>query len=193
MDALRARILGAARAALIEHTAATAVSVDSIAARAGVARTIVQKQFGSTAGLLEALFDQLTEHGRLDELPRALELADALAALAELVAVYARHWDSERELFRRLKSIAAFEPELQRALGLREEHRREGLRSLARRLMQRGVRAPADALDVLFALTSFEWFDSLAGPARTIVDVAPLAQHLARAAIAAPPRGAREH
>jgi AcrR family transcriptional regulator len=182
MDALRARLLAAARAVLAEQTAISAVSIDSIAAKAGVARTIVHQQFGSTAGVLEALFDQLTEQGGLDQLPRALELAP-FEALAEIIAVYARFWSCERELFRRIRSIAAFDPELRAALRARDEHRREGLRSLARRLAQRGARPSADALDVLFASTSFELLDQLAGGERDIGVVVPVVQALARAVI----------
>ena len=38
-------------------------------------------------------------------------------------------------------------------------------------------------IDVLFTLTSFETFDSLAGPGKTPEAVVPLLQHLARAAL----------
>jgi AcrR family transcriptional regulator len=183
-DELRARLLVAARAVVLEQTAVSAVSIDSIAARAGVARTIVHQQFGSSAGLLEGLFDHVTENGCLADLPRAFELADAHETLAELVSVYARFWDSERELFRRLKSIAAFDVELRAALRTRDEHRRDGLRNLARRLAQRGMRFAAEPLELLCALTSFELFDALAGPEREIAQVVPIMQSLSRAALA---------
>ena len=183
-DEVRMRVLAAARVALIEQTNVAAVSVDSIAARAGVARTIVHQQFGTTAGLLEALFDQLTEHGGLADLPRALDFADPFDTLAEVVGVYARFWNSERESFRRLKGVAALDAELRDALRARDEHRREGLRNLARRLGERGVRI-AQPLEVLFALTSFELLDQLAGPDRALTEVVPLVQRLSRAAFRA--------
>jgi AcrR family transcriptional regulator len=183
IDAMRARLLKAARAVVLEQTSVSAVSVDSIAARAGVARTIVHQQFGTMAGLLEALFDQLTENGCLADLPRALELSDAYETLFELITIYARFWDSERELFRRLRSIAAFDLELRAALRTRDEHRRDGLRNLARRLAPRGLRFAAEPLEVLFALTSFEFLDGVAGSEREIAQVVPVVQGLSRAAL----------
>jgi hypothetical protein len=144
----------------------------------------VHQQFGTTAGVLEALFDQSIENGGLGDLPRAFDRPHALDTLAEVVAIYARFWDSERELFRRLKGIAAFDPELRAALRTREEHRRDGLRNLARKLGQRGLRFAAEPLEVLCALTSFELLDSLAGAERTFTDIVPVVQDLARAALA---------
>ena len=41
-------------------------------------------------------------------------------------------------------------------------------------------------IDVLFTLTSFETFDTLAGSAKTPEAVTPLVQHLSRAAIGLP-------
>ena len=182
-DELRARVLVAARTVVLAHDAVSSLSIDSIAARAGVARTIVHQQFGTLAGVLEALFDRTTEQGCLDELPTALERTDPLDTVAEVVAIYARFWDAERELFRRLVSIAAFDAELRIALRKRTEHRQEGLRNLARRLAPRGAQLSSEQLEVLCALTSFETLDTLAGPERALTQIVPLAQGLARAAL----------
>ncbi len=183
IDELRARVLVAARTVVLAHDATGSISIDSIAARAGVARTIVHQQFGTLAGVLEALFDRMTEQGCLGELPTALELIDPLDTVAEVVSIYARFWDGERELFRRLVSIAAFDAELRIALRKRVEHRQQGLRNLARRLAPRGAQLSTENLDVLCALTSFETLDTLAGPERPIIQAVPLAQGLARAAL----------
>jgi hypothetical protein len=43
--------------------------------------------------------------------------------------------------------------------------------------------AAADAVDLVFAVTSFETFDVLAGPDRTPEAVIPLAQQLAQTAV----------
>jgi hypothetical protein len=48
----------------------------------------------------------------------------------------------------------------------------------------RPVRDPEALVDVLFGLTSFAVFDSLAGPDRSPEDASPIVQHLVRAMIA---------
>jgi AcrR family transcriptional regulator len=181
-DALRERVVGAARTVLLE-AGATAMSLDAIAARAGVARTIVLQQFGSVAGVLEALFDWATERGCLSELPKALERSEPEDTIAEVIAIYARFWDAERELFRRLAAVAAFDAELRSALRKRAEQRQQGLRNVSRKLAQKRAPLSAQALDVLSALTSFGLLDALAGPDRTLGQVVPIAQQLARAVL----------
>jgi AcrR family transcriptional regulator len=184
MDELRARVCVATRTVVLALDGTTAISTDAIAARAGVARTIVQQQFGSAAGVLEALFDHVTEHGCLSELPKALELADPIDTVAEVISIYARFWDAERELFRRLTGLAAFDRELRTALIKRAEHRQAGLRNLARRLAERGRQLSTESLELLCALTSFETLDALAGPERDLTQAVPIAQHMARAMLA---------
>lgn len=180
MDELRARVCAAARVVVLALDGTTSISTDAIAARAGVARTLVQQQFGSAAGVLEALFDHTTERGCLSELPKALELVDPIDTVAEVISIYARFWDAERELFRRLNGLAAFDGELRAALVKRAEHRQAGLRNLARRLGERGKQLSTGSLDVLCALTSFETLDALAGPERGLTQAVPIAQSMAR-------------
>jgi hypothetical protein len=62
----------------------------------------------------------------------------------------------------------------------RDERRRELLRGIMRRWRKprkskaMNERALAETVDVLHTLTSFETFDTLAGPARSIEQVTPL-------------------
>ncbi len=69
----------------------------------------------------------------------------------------------------------------------RDERRRQGLRVIVPRLVEQHGRPAPDALDeainVLFTLTGFECFDTLAGPTRSIQEVVPVVQQLARVAI----------
>ena len=58
---------------------------------------------------------------------------------------------------------------------------------IAERLVERHVVSPGEALDktvdILLTLSSFETFDTLAGPTRSMEEVAPLVYQLARAAL----------
>jgi len=184
-DRTRARILEAARLTLADADGPTTFSIDSVGRRAGVARMTVYYQFGSRRGLLEALFDDLAERGHMDRLPQAFGQADPADALRDFVAAFGRFWATDRLTLRRLRSLAALDPELAGALRARDERRRHGLRVIVHRLAEaRGGPAQPDQEDVvslLFALTGFEYFDALAGPDRSPEEVAPL---VVRAALA---------
>ena len=103
----RTRVIAAARELLTASGGFTGFTIDAVAAQAGVARMTVYYQFGSKAGLLEALFDDLAARGGMDQLPAAFSRADPLDALAEFIALFCRFWASERLLIRRLQGLAA--------------------------------------------------------------------------------------
>ena len=69
----------------------------------------------------------------------------------------------------------------------RDERRRKGLRVLIQRLAEQEGQPTPDTFDetieTLYTLTSFETFDTLAGPARACADVAPRVLRLARAVL----------
>jgi len=181
-DEERTRVIAAAHALLAEETAAPGFTIDGLAARAGVARAQVQRRFGTPARVLEALWDQLLSDGCLALLPKAFERKEPTAVLAELIAIHGRCWHGQRRVIRRIKAFAAFDPELERALRLREQERREGLRRFADRLARGGaIRVPdgVELVAVLALATAFEQFDSLAGPERPIEQVIPAAQGIA--------------
>lgn len=181
-DEERTRVIAAARALLADETASTAFTIDGLAARAGVARAQVQRRFGTPARVLEALWDQLLSDGCLSELPKAFKRNEPSAILAELIVIYGRCWHGQRRVIRRIKAFAAFDPELERALRLREQERREGLRRFAERIARGGsIRVPdgVELVEVLALATAFELFDALAGPERPIEQVIPAAQGIA--------------
>jgi AcrR family transcriptional regulator len=182
-DETRARILAAARDQLKEETS---FSIDAVARRADVARMTVYYQFGSKRGLLEALFDLLAARGGLQQLPTAFQQPDPMVALQRLIEIFARFWSSDRVVLRRLRAMAALDPELDQVLRERSEGLRQGLRVIVSRLPARGAHL-ADTVDLLFALSSFENFDVLAGPNRTPEEVAPLVKQAAAAIVAANP------
>jgi AcrR family transcriptional regulator len=141
------------------------VTLDAVAQRAGVARSTVYVQFGSRAGLFEAVAERLLVRIEFDRLAAAVRLGDprqALrAALAESVRVYA----AERDVARALWSWADLDPDAGRAIAVLDGGRAEGTRHLVRRLSRAGALRKgatiAEAGDALYLLTSFDAFDTL--------------------------------
>jgi len=180
VDETRGRILRAARRLLLAKRGAD-FSLDAVARRARVTRLTVYHQFGSRRGLLEALFDDMAAKGGLfDALPNAFRQADPEEALARFVATFGHFWAEGRPIVRRLQALGVLDPELGKAIAGRNEWRRQGLRVIVGRL---GRGASSDqAVDVLFTLTSFHTFDTLAGQ-RSPEAVVPVVLRLARAAV----------
>jgi AcrR family transcriptional regulator len=183
----RARIIAAAREMLMAGGGPGGFSIDAVARQAGVARMTVYHQFGSKLGLLEGLFDDLAARGGMERLAAAFARPEPLEALAEFIATFGRFWASDRLVIRRLRSLAALDPEFERGVRGRDGWRRGGLRVLLGRLAEQYGRPTPEALDeavdLLHTLTSFETFDTLAGTARSPEEVIPLVQRLARAAL----------
>ncbi len=187
----RARILRAARDLLTGKGGSGRCSLDAVARRAGVARMTVYYQFGSRRGLFEALFDSFAAGGDLPaHLASAFEQPDPQDALAGVVQAFARFWEAGRPWIRRVRALGVMDRELGDALEARNARRRQVVRALAERLApgsrrgRAGDREETEAL--LYTLTSFETFDTLAGPGRSLDEVAPAVVRLARAAVGLP-------
>jgi AcrR family transcriptional regulator len=183
----RARIVSAARELLTAPEGLSGFTVEAVARQAGVARMTVYYQFGSKLGLLEALFDTLASHRGASQLVAAIGAPDPLAGLARFITLIGGFWAADRLLVYRLQGLAALDPDFGRVWSVREGLRREGLAALARRLSDAygwpSSAALSKAVDVLFALVSFETFNALAGPDRSLDEVAPLVLHLATAGL----------
>jgi hypothetical protein len=123
------------------------------------------------------------------QLASAFQQADPAAALNRFIDVFARFWSSDRIVLRRLRAMAALDHELDQVLRERNEGRRNGLRVIVSRLPARAGHI-AETVDLLFALTSFENFDVLAGPDRTPDEVSPLVKRAASAIVAPRPGSA---
>jgi len=186
VDRTRARILEAARALLVARGGAE-FSIDAVARRARVTRATVYQRFGSRPQLLEALFDDLARRGGMWDLAAAFRQPDPDEALARFIATFGRFWTAHRPIHRRLLGLGALDAGLERTLRARQEWRRQGLRVIVGRVRERYGRPTADAeaetVDLLFALTSFQTFDVLAGAKRRPADVAPLVLRVARAVL----------
>ena len=183
----RARILNAARELLLTSDAFSGFSIDAVARQADVARMTVYHQFGSKIGLLEALSDSLAAHGGMEQLANAFRQNDPLEALDEYIRVFSRFWQSDRLVTRRLRALSTLDPDFEQVVKARDERRREGLRVIVLRFVEKyGKPAPEtidETVNILFTLLSFETFDTLAGPTRSIEEVTPVVQRLARAAL----------
>jgi AcrR family transcriptional regulator len=183
----RARILAAARELLITSDGFAAFSMDAVARRADVARMTVYHQFGSKIGLLEALCDLLAAGGGMETgMGVAFQQPDPWAALERYVAQFGQLWAADRILTRRLRALAALDPDFAQVIRARDEWRRQGLTVLLGRLpgwSDAPVEARATMVNALFTLLSFEFFDTLAGPERELAALAPEVYRLARAAL----------
>jgi AcrR family transcriptional regulator len=183
----RRRVLDAARALLAESNTYTAFTVDAVAKRADVARATVYYQFASKTGLLEALCDALAEEGNMADLASAFTEPDPLEALARFIAVFGRFWAADRLVTRRLRALAALDPDVGAVITARDVRNITGLEVLIGRVAAhpdlRMSVPPEDAVRVLHMLTSFETFDSLAGDDVELSAVVPLVTRLAGAVL----------
>jgi AcrR family transcriptional regulator len=183
----RARIVEVARELLSSDEGVGGFTVDAVAKQAGVARMTVYYQFGSKAGLLEAVSDYLASRGQVDRLRLAFEKPDPIDALDTLISVFGGFWASDRVGIRRVRALAAMDPDVEKALRARDARRRQALEVLVDRLAKKSgqpvPKARTDTVDLLHTITSFETFDTLAGAERELEQVIPLIQTLARSVL----------
>jgi AcrR family transcriptional regulator len=181
----RTRVLEAARDLIMASSQPP--SIDAVAAEAGVARMTVYYQFGSKAGLLEALFDELGGRYFRSELPRVMSQDEPLRALADLIQIFLTFWASERLVTRRIRAMAALDPDFDQSIRGRDERRRLLLRTVLARITQKygkpSNEAFEQAVDALYALTSFAMFDAMAGDDGEVEELTPLIHRLARLAL----------
>jgi AcrR family transcriptional regulator len=181
-EATRSRILSAARD-LIAGDPGT-FSMEEVARQARVARMTVYYQFGSLPGLLEALCDSLAIAGGMNYLAEAFQLSDFDAAIDRFIESFTRFWESDRSVLRGLGALAALQPKLGMVLEQRYDWRRKGIGVLlerhAKQTRRRKPKEMREAADLLYLLTSFATYDTLAGSDRTRGEVTALLQKAAR-------------
>lgn len=180
----RDRVLEAAAKLLREDAGIARFSLDGVAKAAGVTRLTVYNQFGSRRGLLEAVFDDIAREGGLYGLADAMTMADPRDALDRMVEIFCGFWNRHPAIGQ-LHDAMATDPEFAEALLERNERRRKGLTALVDRIAAKGAsrKARRDAVDTIFALTSYAMFAMLR-PGRSAEEVCGLIQSASRAALA---------
>ena len=137
-------------------------SLDAVAKSAGVSRLTVYNQFGSRRGLLEAVFDDMARAGSLSRIPNAMSMEDPGKALDALIDVFCDFW-SDSEAVGRLHDAVGLDPEFGEAVAARNERRRGALTRIVDRMNLSGsASARRDAVDLIFTLTSYPTYRSLA-------------------------------
>ncbi len=108
-------------------------------------------------------------------------------ALDRFITVLIGFWNADRAILRGLDGLAMLDSDFAKVLDGRAGRRREGLKVLLDRITKKHGRprgrARTDVLDVLYTLTSFTVFDTLADEKRSADQVAALVRRLARSAV----------
>ncbi|HUF33927.1 MAG TPA: helix-turn-helix domain-containing protein [Acidimicrobiales bacterium] len=163
MEETRQRILDAAW----NLTAAAGfepVSVDEIAAEAGVGRATIFRHFGSKTALYEAALWHRMSLVDLDRVEAAHQLPDPVDALAEVLRANCEMFDQIGDALARCLEVARTNDLMRQLLDISYFGRRvDSMSRLARRLHDAGRLAPgwtqprvADALVVLTSLEAYE-------------------------------------
>jgi AcrR family transcriptional regulator len=176
----RDRVIDAAARSLREDASIATFSLDAVAKAAGVTRLTVYHQFGSRRGLLEAVFDEIARQGGLARIPDAMAITDPHAALDRLVEIFCAFWNRDPAIGR-LHEAMATDPEFAQALIERNERRRKTVNVLVERIAGKAAlpQARQDAVDMIFALTSFAMFAMLRAD-RSVDDVCALVKSACR-------------
>jgi AcrR family transcriptional regulator len=162
----RLRILEATRQLLADESEA-ALSMEAIARRADVSRLTIYYQFKSRPGLLEALYDYLAMRGNMRRMGEVFHEPDPRAALDNVVSVFAGFWSSDRVVIRRLRAMAALDPEIREGIESRDARRHHIAREILKRMAAAGKKKYDDehfsaTADVIAMLTGFATYDALA-------------------------------
>lgn len=181
-DEARERTIEAA-AAMLADSSTPALRMEDVAAYAGITRQTLYNLFGSKAALIEAVLDHIARAGGMESVRGAMMQGDPEKRLAAMVEVFSGFWTASRNITRHIRAMAATDAELHTAIHERDERRRMACQHVVRGFAQAAHGGVIARADVLWALTSFEFFDLLAGEARTPLETQETVLGLARAAL----------
>src|SRR5205814_1272129 len=77
-----------------------------------------------------ALCDSLAAAGGMEQMPLVFQQPDPRAALAAYIRLFARFWEADRPVTRRLRALAQLDPDVGQVIRARDERRRQGVRVL---------------------------------------------------------------
>jgi len=164
-DETRQRILEAARH-LLSTESSPDLSMDAVARRADVSRLTIYYQFGSRAGLLEALYDYLATRGHMQRMAEVFQEANVPKALGKMIETFVGFWSTDTTVMRRLRAIGVIDPEIGEGIHARDSRRPHIAREVLKRGRANGGKRSnardSDVAAVLGMLTSFETYDALA-------------------------------
>ncbi len=161
----RGRIIDAVLARL-RGEPATPVSLETVAADAGVARSTIYAIFGSRSGLFDAVGNAVFEGASYQRLLAAKEEPDAREHLRTGIRAGTDMLAADRDAARALYSMAQLDRDAVGGLIDRiNTERANGMARLAGRLDEQGLLLPGlsvqTAADILWVITSFDSFDAL--------------------------------
>src|SRR5262245_25745368 len=158
-DETRQRILEAARH-LLSAESSPDLSMEAVARRADVSRLTIYYQFGSRAGLLEALYDYLATRGQMQRMAEVFQEANVAKALGKMIDTFVGFWSTDTTVMRRLRAMGVIDPEIGEGIQARDTRRPHIAGELLKRSRANGgKRSKAqdrDVAAVLGMLTSFE-------------------------------------
>ena len=143
------------------------LSLEQVAADADVTRVTIYRKFGNKLGLLDAVAENLSQRaGLVAGMDAAANLDDPVAAFTGMVSELCRFWSTDPDLFRRLISLSAVDPEAHQVISSREQWRFDQVALFVTRLAEadRLCRPfdPDTAAAVVGAALSFTTCDEIA-------------------------------
>jgi len=142
-------------------------TLDTLARDSGITRQTIHNLFGTKAGVLEALFDQIALGGGMDRMRSLMtQQIDPGTTLSSFVQIFTDFWSRDRLIIRRIHGIAAIDSDLGGAVDARNDRRRFLISRLVEQLdrvsLSTRVSGHPQRAAMLHALTGFEFFDTLA-------------------------------
>jgi AcrR family transcriptional regulator len=183
----RTRILEAARQILASESE-TDLAMEGIARRADVSRLTIYYQFDSRTGLLEALYDHLADRGNMRRMREVFHEPDPSAAIDKLISIFVGFWSSDPVAIRRLRAMAALDPEIAHGIDARDARRRHIAGEILKRMAAAGKKTFTEeklsaTADVLSMLTSFATYDALASAGHSQEEIIVIIARLAHFAV----------
>lgn len=141
------------------------LNFEKIAETAGMTRKSVYNHFGSRAGLIEALMDDIGTRAGFHGLANVWDKTDPKELLISYFSELCRGWGADRDMFRLMIGMSAADNELGSAVRSRVDRVSKGSSVLVDRLIaDPGLKAGwtrEDAFACIFALAVFNTYDAM--------------------------------